>query len=194
MRSAEELLKASDETFSLKKVAAGAATSTQMIYTLFGGKRSLLAAVYQKQSDLLKERLLSVKESDPLRAYWKLAYITRRHYLENKKLHDTLFSMSSNRNKSETIVKRTEVFDIFKDELRKLQEKELLRRSVNLDELGESMWTASNGLLRFQTLGFFQSEEEARERYQETLLAILRGNSPQPDKLTVPEDLSVPAD
>lgn len=191
IQSARELLKVPDETFSLKKVAEDADTSTQMIYTLFGGKRQLLGAVYQDQSDKLKEKLLAVEESSPIRAFWKLIDIYRLHYLNNKKLNDTLYSLSVSEDESETLLQRTDVFGIFLEPLEQLREKKLLFEESDLDNLGESLWAAANGVLRFQALGFFEDEQVAKQRYKDTLEDIMRGNSPQPDELSFPDDMEL---
>lgn len=187
--SAEELLKEPSEKFSLKKVTERAGTSTQMIYTIFGGKRELLGAVYEKQAVELSDRLSSVEDDDPVRSYWVLTSIYRSFYLENQELIDSLYNMSKADKESEPIVRQTQGFDLFKEQLKKCQKQGLLDDDVDLTDLTVSLWGSADGILRLETLGFFDDQETARESYLETQQSILRGNSSAPDQFTLPEDL-----
>jgi AcrR family transcriptional regulator len=193
IRSAEELMKEPSEKFSLKKVTENADTSTQMIYTIFGGKRELLAAVYEKQAVELAERLSSVEDDDPVRCYWLLVEIYRTFYLENQELLDSLYNLSKTDEEADSVIRRTQGFDLFKEQLEQCQEKGLLDDDVDLNDLTVSLWASADGILRLETLGFFETEEKAHQRYLETFQSILQGNSPDPDQFTLPEDLTLPS-
>lgn len=75
---------------SLRKVAAAAGTSTMAIYSLFGDKPRLLAAMYQEGFRRLGERL-QMAEADPASALVQLGRAYRLAALENPHLYALMF-------------------------------------------------------------------------------------------------------
>ena len=74
--------------FNLRMIAEQAETSTQAIYTLFGGKAGLVLALYQHFVIELEQRLLLiVPHSTPIQLIYQTAQIYREQALSDSELY-----------------------------------------------------------------------------------------------------------
>ncbi len=78
---------------SLRKLAAAAGTSTMGVYTRFGGKRQLLAAMYREGFDRLGAALTDAAHSsaDPLQVLAEIGRAYRRAALASRDLYGLMF-------------------------------------------------------------------------------------------------------
>jgi AcrR family transcriptional regulator len=78
---------------SLRRLAAATGTSTMSVYTLFGDKQGLLAAMYRAGFERLGAAMTAAVEAadEPLEALAELGYAYRRTALANPHLYDLMF-------------------------------------------------------------------------------------------------------
>jgi AcrR family transcriptional regulator len=78
---------------SLRRLATATGTSTMAVYTLFGDKNGLLAAMYRAGFERLGAAEVAAVEgvTDPLSALAELGYAYRRAALANPHLYDLMF-------------------------------------------------------------------------------------------------------
>src|SRR3954471_8903343 len=78
---------------SLRRLATATGTSTMAVYTLFGDKPGLLAAMYREGFTRLGRALLETDalHDDPLTALAELGFTYRRTALANPHLYDLMF-------------------------------------------------------------------------------------------------------
>lgn len=78
---------------TLRRVAAASGTSTMAVYTLFGDKQGLLAAMYREGFARLGRamRAAAAEHSEPLEALAALGATYRRTALANPHLYDLMF-------------------------------------------------------------------------------------------------------
>src|SRR3954454_777178 len=78
---------------SLRRLAAATDTSTMAVYTLFGDKQGLLAAMYRAGFERLGAAEVAAVDgvTEPLAALAELVYAYRRAALDNPHLYDLMF-------------------------------------------------------------------------------------------------------
>jgi AcrR family transcriptional regulator len=78
---------------SLRKLATAAGTSTMSVYTRFGGKQQLLAAMYRQGFDRLGASLIDASRTsgDPLHVLAEIGYAYRRAALASPTLYSLMF-------------------------------------------------------------------------------------------------------
>lgn len=186
----EELLEATVERLrevglselSLRDVADTAGTSTQMIYTLFGDKQGLLDTLYEREAEQLARSCRSVSDGPtPVHRLYELGKVYRRFALENRRIYSALFDPNL---VDESIVRRTEVFELFRDVIIQCVREGYLDEDVDPDRVTDVFWSAAHGAVSLQIAGYDDGESAAR-RYNRTLEAAFRGfEGSVPDSLT----------
>lgn len=157
---------------SLRKVADASGTSTQMIYTLFGGKQNLIASIYEEGSERLLQRFESVPEDQPpLIRLYKMGLVYRDFALEYQSLYEEIFSSGI---PDQTIVKKTHVHDKLNEAVEACFDEGLL---TNQDPqvITEAFWAAAHGAISLELSGYYESEEAAKNAYDHVLGAIYDG-------------------
>src|SRR4051812_49646806 len=78
---------------SLRRLATATGTSTMAVYTLFGDKQGLVAAMYRAGFERLGATMAAATQGsdDPLAALADLGYAYRRAALDNPHLYDLMF-------------------------------------------------------------------------------------------------------
>ena len=91
-RAGELLLEQGSEGLSLRKLAADVGTSTMSVYTRFGGKPQLLAAMHREGFDRLGRALTEVApDGDPLAVLGEVGIAYRRAALASPSLYGLMF-------------------------------------------------------------------------------------------------------
>lgn len=186
----EELLEATVDRLSevglnelsLRDVADAAGTSTQMIYTLFGDKQGLMDTLYEREAQRLAEACESVsKAPTPVHRLYELSKVYRRFALENRRIYSALFDPNL---ADRSIVRRTEVFELFRDVIIQCIREGYLDEDVDPDRATDVFWSSAHGAISLQLAGYDDGESATR-RYNRTLEAAFRGFGG-----TVPESLT----
>ncbi len=91
-RAGELLLEHGSEGLSLRRLAADVGTSTMSVYSRFGGKPQLLAAMHREGFDRLGRALAEVApDGDPLAALAEVGTAYRRAALASPSLYGLMF-------------------------------------------------------------------------------------------------------
>ncbi len=87
------LLEHGVDGLSLRKLATAAGTSTMSVYTRFGGKQQLLAAMYRRGFDRLSATLVDAAgtSGDPLQVLGEIGRAYRRAALSSPTLYSLMF-------------------------------------------------------------------------------------------------------
>lgn len=174
--------------FSIAGVAEDCETSTQMIYTFFGGKPGLLKAVYQRKTEELQERFEALDAEGALDLFYQSGQVYRDFLLEHAALYEALFSLEALENYTGPgkLIERVQAHDYFGSLLEELVDQGILNEDVDLDNLTDVLWGAVNGHVQLAILNYFPDEETARARYDQLILSIVNGHT---DKIDFdPED------
>lgn len=92
-RAAELLSSEGPQALSLRRLAADAGTSTTAVYSLFGGKPALLAAVYDEAVRRFGEHMAAVRPTgDPMADLRRLGEAYRRSALADQHLYEVMFT------------------------------------------------------------------------------------------------------
>lgn len=165
--------------FSTTKVADACDTSTQMIYTLFGGKSGLLKAVYETKAKELSQKFDAVDKEDSIDQFFEMGEVYRDFMLEHAALYDTVFSLEAlqNYDRRDSLIERVEPFERFDEVIVDLIEAELLPEDTDVSKLTDELWASMNGIIQLTLLDFYSDEETARDHYFDTASKILAGQS-----------------
>lgn len=165
--------------FSTTKVAEACDTSTQMIYTLFGGKSGLLKSVYETKARELQEEFEKIDEDDPVDYFYELGNTYRQFLLNHAAMYDSVFSLEAldNYERPDKLLERVETFDWFEEALEQLIDEGLLPEDTDVEALTDVLWGAVNGHVQLTMLDFFPDEETARARYDQLIVSILNGHT-----------------
>lgn len=167
------------EDFSTTKVADACDTSTQMIYTLFGGKSALLKAVYEAKAEELTEEFQAVEAEDPIERFYEMGMVYRDFILGHAALYDSVFSLEAleNYDRADKLIERVDTFQEFENVVEELIETGFLPENTEVAKLTDQLWASMNGILRLTILNFYPDEETALKHYVDTAFDILRGQS-----------------
>lgn len=177
MESARLIREDGAEGFSLRRVAEASSTSTQMIYTLFGGKKGLIRALWEASFELLAYKCRRIPdELSPLQRLLKVGEIYRQTALEDPVIYDALFGgpVSGFRPPDPEIPRRTEVFRMIVDCVRECMETGLLEAD-DPDDVAEILWAVAHGVIDFEIAGYYDNEGEGRKHFMTAQRAVLRG-------------------
>lgn len=160
------------DALSLRRLAEACDTSTQMIYTIFGGKQGLLEQLYEQGAKRLEQRCRSIPgDTDPLTRLRKLGSVYREFAREHRELYEAMFHSTET---GEAIVKRTDVFDVFYGAIIDCIDEGLLP-DVDPVEVTDAFWAAAHGALNLETAGYYSDGEMAEKRFDQVLNAVFEG-------------------
>ncbi len=175
----EALSSRGPQALSLRAIAQGANTSTQMIYTIFGGKDGLVLALYQEGFDRLA-RQLDQAAGAPCQARKRplalsLAMAVRDFAHAQPMFYEIMFDRPV-----------PDFEPPMADAMRRQAAYELLAHGVRASlghdcggadpsEVADALWQAIHGALRMELGGFYSDEAQAQARYEATIRALLRG-------------------
>lgn len=162
---------------SLRSLAAAEATSTTAVYSLFGGKPALLAALHERGFDLFSQaqtEALATADREPVdglralgRAYWRWALANPHLYLvmfdpalrEYISAHQRATSEATLRPLREMIVRTIDSGDIKGDP----------------EAVAFSLWSALHGSVNLLLAGYGPADDKSRDALlEQTLLSGLR--------------------
>ncbi len=95
----------------------------------------------------------------------------REFALENRELYQAMFN---NTFTEESVVRKTELFDLTVDALDECLEAEILQHG-DPETITETFWAGIHGAIELEIAGYYQNQTTAKEAYVETLRAIFDG-------------------
>lgn len=177
MESARLIREEGGDSFSLRRIAEASETSTQMIYTLFGGKEGLIEALWEGSSELLAVKCREIPDdAPPLQRLVELGLTYRETALEDPVIYDALFGgpVSGFRPPGPEAKRRTKVFRMLVDCVEDCIEAGVLE-AEDPRPVAETLWAVAHGVIDFQIAGYYGTEEEGRKRFVTAQQAVLRG-------------------
>lgn len=167
------------EAFSLRRIAEASNTSTQMIYTLFGGKDGLSHALWEAGAELLALKCDEIPdEAPPLERLYALGRTYRQTALDDPVIYDAMFGSpmggSGFRPPEPQAKRRTRVFRMLVECVEECIEEGVLE-AEDPRHVADTFWAVAHGVIDFEIAGYYETEEEGREHFRTAHRALLRG-------------------
>ncbi|HAC59619.1 MAG TPA: TetR family transcriptional regulator [Rhodobiaceae bacterium] len=186
--ASEMLVHGGPDAISLRKLAARVGTSTMAVYTAFGGKEGLIAALFEEAFDRLAAAEEAVPHNkEPLLYLHDLARAYRSFALKNPSYYALMISSTlpvpdslrhgeaEESNPAARGVTKHRSYQIMFDAVKDCVEEGSLPSHHGVEVLADALWAAVHGLCSLELAGFHDSAEAAEKRFSVTTGAILRG-------------------
>ena len=151
---------------SLRTVAAQAGTTTAAVYTLFGGRDGLVAAVVEEGFRRFAERLSAVpRGADPGADLLALGLAYRDNALANPHFYRVMFGPSPEPGGATVPTTAQPTFRVLRDAVARVP------GVPDADELALRLWALAHGLVSLELAGLLPGGREERDaRYRAALL------------------------
>ena len=159
--AAEELMASGGKGVALRPVAQRSGTTTQAIYTQFGGKKGLVEALFNEGWSRLTKRLTSLEvQTNPLEYLMEIGLCYFRFAHENPNFYQLMVGRSvPNMSIPERQSKYTGPWQTFTAvALDKAVSQKLLMGDI--EEIGYLLWATSHGMIDLKLNGFVQHKDE----------------------------------
>ncbi|WP_410210023.1 TetR/AcrR family transcriptional regulator [Aquirhabdus sp.] len=157
--------------FNLRVIAERADTSTQAIYTLFGGKAGLIRALYQHFVVELEQRLLLlVPHSTPLQLIYQTAQIYREQALTDSELYLSATTPIATEADVLGMLYNSQAFALFTSFIERASADKLLLPTEDSKATAKVLWAAVHGAVLFEIC---TREPHSRTNMVNDLLPIL---------------------
>ena len=186
--ASEMLLRGGTDSISLRKLASKVGTSTMAVYTAFGGKDGLIAALFDEAFERLGDAQRTVpKNPEPLlyladlgRAYHEFARENPSYYA--LMISATMPVSESARHASEahSTLPARGISDYSSYHFLLEGVTDCIKDGSFTDEfepilVADAFWAVVHGLCSLELAGFHPTAEDARKRFAVTTLAMIRG-------------------
>lgn len=155
---------------SLRRLATATGTSTMAVYTLFGDKQGLIAAMYRAGFERLGDTLREAAgvDDDPLTALANLGIAYRRAALANPHLYDLMFGrpVASYEPDEETKEVADAAYRPLVEAVQTCLDSGALVASPAegaAERIGFYLWAVSHGMVSLELAGQLPGELEARD-------------------------------
>jgi AcrR family transcriptional regulator len=172
--AADVLEKRGPSGFNVREVARRAGASTIVVYTLFGSRDALLAALQNDWLERLAEALQRVRTGSSLRRLGRLALAYRSFALANPQYYGALSLGRGARPDFARAVRSSRSFRLLVDMVRKSMEDGYLA-SRNPESVADALWGLVHGIVGLELGGYFDSATAAASRLVTAGNAMLRG-------------------
>ncbi len=180
--ASEMLTRGGPGALSLRKLAATLGISTMGVYTAFGGKEGLLAALYE---DIFK-RMATMQEKaprpeDPLQWLASLATAYRRFALDHPAYYALMISatlplaQSSDDEPVARGIPRQRAYLTQFDCIKACQDRGLFNPGITTEQIAAILWAAVHGHMSLELAGFHETKAEADRHFQLLAEATLKG-------------------
>lgn len=154
---------------SLRRIATATGTSTMAVYTLFGDKQGLVAAMYRAGFERLGTTLTdaAVSDDEPLTALAKLGLAYRRAALANPHLYDLMFGrpVASYEPDPEDKAIADAAYRPLVDSVQRCLDAGALRADPAdgaADRIAFYLWAVSHGMVSLELAGQVRGDEDQR--------------------------------
>ena len=170
---------------SLRNVASACDMSTQMVYTLFGGKSCLLQALHREGFRRMGGRLDDhIARLDPSDAFEHLACTFRDFALDDPNLYSAMFGPRSQgfRPKEAGCERRTQAYAALEKIIDSLAERGDLHADCTR-RVTDTLWAFVHGTIAMELAGYHQDLDLAEENFIFACQAALNGVLHEDDPL-----------
>lgn len=179
-------------SFSLRKLAKEAGTSTMSVYTHFGSReglqRELSARAFGLFADELKRSTSTIDPEDVVSLLRRMAQAYRKFAQDHPSGFDLLFGDINSFDSVPPLLDQYEglpspsengyaVYGLYYSAFDIGAAKGHFRKDVPVRLVMDSFWAQLHGLVALERLGYVRSTEEAEDRFHYGIDAILRGLS-----------------
>ncbi|MBX3447618.1 MAG: TetR/AcrR family transcriptional regulator [Parvibaculaceae bacterium] len=185
--ASEMLVHGGPDAISLRKLAARIGTSTMAVYTAFGGKDGLIAALFEEAFDrLAAAEAAAPKHEEPLLWLGELARAYRSFALANPSYYALMISATlpipdalrhggGSDEPAARGVSQHASYQIMRSAVEACIADGSFPADAEPDELAGAMWAAVHGHCSLELAGFHENAAAAEKRFHMTTSAILRG-------------------
>ena len=162
---------------SMRRVAEEVNASTQVLYTMFGGKEGLANELFLEGFGRLRLALEAVpRGDDPLGHLFSLGEAYFENGLASPNYYRVMFSdaIPGFRPPEETLQQTWKTFDALVEAVGRCVEAGLFAEQ-DAREVASSLWSAVHGVVSLHLLGRFARREEARRVFELTTRAAIGG-------------------
>ena len=162
------------QALSMRRVAREVNASTQVLYTMFGGKDGLANELFREGF----ERLTGAhgarpRSEDPLRHLYDRAGAYFENALANPNYYRVMFfdAIPGFRPSEETLARTWGTFDALTEAVRDCARAGLFAREVGEEprEAALTLWSAAHGVVSLRIAGHLPDEAEARRVFERTM-------------------------
>ncbi|HUD50999.1 TetR/AcrR family transcriptional regulator [Parvibaculum sp.] len=186
--ASEMLMRGGPDAISLRKLASNVGTSTMAVYTAFGGKEGLIAALFEEAFDRLSTAQNSVpRDKEPLVWLANLGRAYRRFALENPSYYALMISVTMPVN--ETVrhehpdystpparaISRHSSYQNLLEAIQACVEEGSMPADIHPAMIADAFWATVHGLCSLELAGFYRSADDAGEGFALTCSAVLKG-------------------
>jgi len=172
-RAAELVFDAGVDTLSLRRLAAGADTSTTAVYSLFGNKAGLLDSLYGEAARRFGARIATVDATDdPVRDMVRLGMAYRDYALSEPHLYTIMFARRRPGVDAPPELART--LEPLVNAVRRGQAAGLLA-AVPTEQIALSCWGIAHGLVSLELAGTVPPGLDIGAGYEGALWAMVTG-------------------
>jgi AcrR family transcriptional regulator len=186
--ASEMLMRGGPDSISLRKLAAKVGTSTMAVYTAFGGKDGLIAALFNEAFDRLGATQAAVpRNKEPLlyladlgRAYHDFAIANPSYYA--LMISATMPVPESVRHTHETTgtpaargISGHNAYTYLYEAIEECIRDGSFPDNIEPLMIADSFWAVAHGLCSLELAGFHATADDARARFAITTGALMRG-------------------
>lgn len=160
---------------SLRRLAAGAGTSTTAVYSLFGNKAGLLESLYLEAARRFALRLAEVDPTgDTVDDIVRLGVAYRDYALREPHLYAIMFDRSAAEFDDDARLEAAATIEPLVDAVRRGQESGALRK-VAPELVALSCWGVAHGLVSLELAGSLPPGLDVAAGYEDALRAMVDG-------------------
>lgn len=171
------LVEEGPEALSMRRVARQINASTQVLYTMFGGKEGLANELFLEGFERLRLALEAApRGDDPLRHLLSLGEAYFENGVANPNYYRVMFfdAIPGFSPPEETLKKTWKTFDTLVEAVGRCIEAGLFAEE-DAREVASSLWSAAHGVVSLHLVGRFPKREEARRVFELTTRAAIGG-------------------
>jgi AcrR family transcriptional regulator len=170
----EVLLAEGADGMTTRRLAAMAGTTTQAIYTAFGGKEGIARAMYREGFARLEARMRAVPETDdPLYDLFLQGRVYRAAALDSPHFYDVMFSSPIPQfepDDDDLAVSRI-AHDLLAAAVQRVIATGALKPGVRADDVAQWLWAVAHGAVSLELHGAIELDEAVYDDYLTLSLA-----------------------
>jgi AcrR family transcriptional regulator len=174
------LVEEGPRALSMRRVAREVNASTQVLYTMFGGKDGLANELFLEGFERLTgAHGAAPRSEDPLRRLYERADAYFENALANPNYYRVMFfdAIPGFRPSEETLAETWGTFDALTEAVRDCARAGMFAREVEEEprEAALSLWSAAHGVVSLRIAGHLADEGEARRVFEGTMRGVVEG-------------------
>jgi AcrR family transcriptional regulator len=175
-RAAQILSNDGRTKLSLRNVASSCDMSTQMVYTLFGGKKGLLEALHREGFRRMGQALPEPHQQDAESAFEELALAFRRFALSDPNLYSAMFGLNSQgfRPREAGVERETTAYRALESIVRRKVESNA-RPPECVRRVTDALWAVVHGAIAMEVAGYHRDDRQAEQNFVFACRAAFKG-------------------